>query len=167
MERIKKAVSSLPKVRVYYAQGHDGLLTECPTSTHVLAFHLAKAELVHQCQPSSPKGFERVTIEEVIKENPDVIFAQEKEFVKQVYSNPSWRSIAAVRNHHVYLIPNIPFNWVDRPPSFMRVLGAEWIARILYPHRFSGTIEASVAHFYRLFFQKELTPKQIHSILHR
>ena len=48
--------------------------------------------------------------------------------------------IKAVRNEKVYLIPNQPFDWFERPPSFMCLPGAKWLAHLLYPERYRTDI---------------------------
>jgi len=32
--------------------------------------------------------------------------------------------------------PDTPFDWMDRPPSFLRLLVAKWLAGMLYPKTF-------------------------------
>jgi iron complex transport system substrate-binding protein len=33
----------------------------------------------------------------------------------------------------VYVPPDVPFGWFDAPPSLNRLLGVQWLARILDP----------------------------------
>ncbi len=60
-------------------------------------------------------GMEKISFEQVMLYNPDVILVMENVFYKEVFSDPRWQRIKAVKNKKVYLIPNQPFNWFDRP----------------------------------------------------
>ena len=43
-----------------------------------------------------------------------------------IMNNAQWADIQAVKDGKVYTTPAIPFNWFDRPPNVMRLLGIEW-----------------------------------------
>jgi iron complex transport system substrate-binding protein len=71
-----------------------------------------------------------------------------------------------VRNKKVYLIPNQPFNWFDRPPSFMRLLGAKWVAHRLYPESYgAGILTRETQAFFKLFLRVDLTAKEAESLV--
>jgi len=40
-----------------------------------------------------------------------------------VADSPQWRALRAVREHHTYVAPDVPFGWLDEPPSINRLLG--------------------------------------------
>lgn len=166
--KAKETVVKIPhnkRPKVYYAEGTDGLATECDDSIHVELLKMAGDVNVHKCHTSNHKGLEKVSIEQIAVYNPDIILAQEKEFFDKVYSNPMWRNIKAVKNGKVYLIPKAPFNWFDRPPSFMRILGLKWLMHSLYPNEYKVDINKETREFYHLFMGVELTDKQIKEIL--
>lgn len=151
---LKPLASGIPdgkKISVYYAEAPDGLSTECDKSLHAELINLAGGRNIYQCEPKNDYGMERISIEQVMAENPNVIVAQEKEFVDRVYTDPRWQSISAVKNRRIHLIPRLPFNWFDRPPSFMRILGVRWLANILYPEHFPIDLAGETREFYDLF----------------
>lgn len=152
---------------VYYAQGTDGLLTECDKSSHYLAIKLAGGINPHICEPSSGKGMEKITLEQVILYNPEIIIVQEKEFFNSVKNDPRWRFITAVKTNRIYLVPKVPFNWIDRPPSFMRFLGLQWLTHLFYNAPTQNELEKKMTHFYKLFLDVELSEEQVHTILGR
>ena len=120
LEEIKGIVNRIPiekRPSVYYAEGVDGLSTECNDSIHVELLQLAGDKNVHRCHTSNHKGFEKVSLEQVILYKPDVIIAQDKVFFDKVFKDPAWQNVKAVKEKRVYLIPRHPFNWFDRPPS--------------------------------------------------
>lgn len=165
----KKVVAKVPaskRPKVYYAEGLDGLSTECDDSIHVQLLKIAGDVDVHRCHTSNHKGFEKVSMETVLSYNPDVMIVQEKMFYDKLNTLPIWSNINAVKNHRVYLIPKAPFNWFDRPPSFMRIMGLKWLLNILYPKEYPINITKETKKFYKLFMNVNLTDKQLNEILY-
>lgn len=169
LEQIKSMVNRIPAEKrpsVYYAEGVDGLSTECNDSIHVELLQLAGDKNVHRCHTSSHKGFEKVSLEQVILYKPDVIVAQEKVFFDKVFKDPAWRNVKAVKEKRVYLIPKHPFNWFDRPPSFMRIIGLKWLANVLYPEDYKIDIVKEARDFYRLFLGVELSRDEMKGVIY-
>jgi len=152
--------------KVYYAEGLDGLSTECDDSIHVQLLKLAGDVDVHRCHTSSHKGLEKMSMETVLSYNPDVILVQEKMFYDKIYSSPIWANINAVKTKRVHLIPKAPFNWFDRPPSFMRIMGLRWLLNVLYPKEYPIDIAKETKTFYNLFMNVNLTDTQLHDIVY-
>lgn len=168
LDDITSVVSLVPKQerpKVYYAEEKDGLSTECHDSIHVEVLKILGDVNVHRCHTSNHKGYEKITIEQVILYNPDVIITQDEAFMDTVYTLPAWQHIKAVQTKQVYLIPTTPFNWFDRPPSFMRFLGLQWLANILYPSYYPINIQEETKKFYALFMGMSLDQKALHVIL--
>ena len=108
---------------------------------------------------------ERISMEQVLAADPQVLVVQEKELMGQVYSDARWQGVRGVRDKRVYLIPRSPFNWFDRPPSYMRYIGIQWLMKSLYPGDYRVDLVAQTRSFYRLFFRLELSDEQIREIL--
>ena len=167
-EYIRK--NNLQKVKIYYAQGGDGLATECEGSWHGALIERAGAQNVHKCsEDPNAKSFGRVKIsfEQLVKYDPDVILIYEKELFDKIYGDPKWQLLGAVKNKKAYYIPREPFSWFDRPPSFMRFLGLKWLISLTYPEAFKFDIVSETREFYKLFLDLELTDEQIYKILGR
>ena len=165
---VQNALANLPeneRLTVYYAQGVEGLNTDCDQSFHAEVINLAGGRNVYQCAQTDLFGMVATSMEQVMTWNPQVIVAQEKAFYEKVYTDPRWQSIAAVKNHRVYLIPRIPFNWFDRPPSFMRAIGVKWFAHLLYPKIYSINIHQETQQFYKLFLNIDLSEQAVQAIL--
>lgn len=150
---------------VYYAEGADGLATECDQSFHYESIKFAGGSNPHLCAMKTGFGQEKVSLEQVILYNPDIIIAQEKEFFLKVKSDARWHSIKAVREGKIFLVPKVPFNWIDRPPSFMRLLGIKWLTHVFYNTPNSEQFTQEMKAFYKLFLNIDLTEKQIQTIL--
>ncbi len=167
-DKVEETLKKVPidkKPMVFYAQGVDGLATECDDSIHVELLKIAGDVNIHRCQTSSHKGLEKISMEKVIQYNPDVILIQEKIFFDKIKESDLWKDIKAVKNNQVYLIPKKPFNWFDRPPSFMRILGLQWLMANLYPNYYSFNLKEETKKFYKLFLNVSLSDEQIKSIL--
>lgn len=167
LERTKSVVKANATKRpvVYYAEGADGLATECDQSFHYEAIKFSGGINPHLCSTKSGLGLEKVSLEQVILYNPDIIIAQEKEFVEKVKSDSRWRSIKAVRDGKVFLVPKVPFNWIDRPPSFMRLLGIQWLTHVLYDTPNEEQFKAEMKAFYKLFLNIDLEDTPLQKIL--
>ncbi len=153
------------RVSVYYAEGPDGLATERESSLHAQLINLAGGRNVHRGEALDHFGMEQVAMEQVMLYNPRVILAQERSFFSKVRSDQRWQGIRAVKEKRVYQIPKIPFNWFDRPPSFMRLLGLKWLTNTLYPQRYPLNLVRETREFYRLFLGIALSDDDMREVL--
>lgn len=154
-------------VRVYYAEGTDGLSTERTKSVHAELIPLAGGINVHQGEELDHYGMEKISMEQLLLYDPEVILVKEQTFFNRVFTDPRWKNLRAVREKRVYLIPFEPFNWFDRPPSFMRLLGIKWLLNILHPGRFAVDMVKETRSFYQLFLGVQLTGTQALEVLNR
>jgi len=167
LAKLGRFVASVPEAkrpRVYYAEGPDGLATDCNTSFHTEAIELAGGYNVYRCQPKDHMGMERISLEQVIAFNPEIIVTHERNFATIVGNEPRWQGIKAVKEGRIHLIPKWPHNWVDRPPSVMRVLGAQWLASVFYPKAYAFDVQRQTREFYQLFLGVTPTDSQIDSL---
>jgi len=158
-------ISRQKAVSVYYAEGTDGLYTECDTSRHAELINLVGARNVFRCPIKTDYGMERISMEKVLLANPDAILVQEREAYDRIRHDQRWRQIKAVKGGRVYIIPKGPFNWFDRPPSYMRYLGVKWIMACLYPDLYHVDMVRETRVFYRLFLDLELNDAQLREIM--
>lgn len=166
--KTKSTLSKYPTAKrpiVYYAEGTDGLATECEDSIHYEAIKFAGGINPHKCKSKNGMGMDKISMEQVISYNPDIIVAQDKIFFDSVKNDPKWKNVKAVKNGEVYLVPKAPFNWVDRPPSFMRLLGVQWLQNIILKTGNKEQLKKEVKTFYKLFLNVELSDSQISSII--
>jgi iron complex transport system substrate-binding protein len=168
IERVEKATADIPaneRIRVYYAETADGLATDCDKSFHTEPIRLAAGDNVHHCEQSSHFGMDKIGLEQIIALRPELILAQDKRFASVVENNAQWRSVDAVKNGRIVFVPHAPFNWLDRPPSYMRALGIQWLANLFYPHRYPWDLKSETKKFYRLFLDVEPSDEDISRIL--
>lgn len=145
--------------RLYFARGPQGLETGLAGSINVEAIEQMGATNV--AASLGRGGLAQVSIEQVLLFDPDTIVAVDPNFYAGVFSNPLWASIAAVRRRRVFLAPNVPFGWVDFPPSVNRLLGLRWLGRVLYPDLFPEPLGPIVAAFFEMFYHRRPTEAEI------
>ena len=93
-----------------------------------------------------------VSPEQVLVWDPDVIIltSYTKESVSDVLANPKLQSVAAVRDHKVYVMPKYIVSWdMPVPESF---LGTMWLTHKLYPDQVRFDMPAEITQFYRQFY---------------
>ena len=98
------------------------------------------------------KGNYPIDIEKLLNIDPDVIVTRFAGTAKAIRSDPRWARLKAVKAGRVSSVPAYPFNWFDRPPSFMRIMGARWLAAKLHPRPNACDQRARASAFYALFF---------------
>lgn len=139
--------------------------TENSSSIHAELINLAGGFNVHRKGLAGRYGHEKITLERVIKYQPEVIIVDQPAFFKKIFSSPGWKSIPAVKNNRVYLTPNDPFNWFDRPPSFMRILGLKWTVSILYPDLVDWDMKQETKDFFKVFLQQDISTQDAAQLL--
>lgn len=168
-KEVTDVVSTIPdseKTTVYYAEGAAGLQTEPPGSVHGQLIDLCGGKNVANVQIQGGTGQTEVSMEQVLKWNPEVIITTEPAFYKNVYGNSSWSSVDAVKNKMVYLSPQGPFKWFDRPTGANMIIGIPWTAKILYPDKFQSlSIVNEVKTFYSQFYHYDLSDNDVKTIL--
>lgn len=163
--RMRERIPANARVSVYYAEEANGLSTECHTSIHAQLIQLSGGENVHRCVQRTRVGKPKVSMEQVLGYDPEVIVFHEKAFRKAIANDPKWQNILAVENGRVYRIPTRPFNWFDRPPSFMRLLGLKWMMHKLYPEMYPIDFVSETRSFYRLFLNVDLGDAAVQELL--
>jgi iron complex transport system substrate-binding protein len=164
VKTITGRIASIPREqrpRVYYARGPRGLETGLGGSINVETIEL----LAQNVAGGTRGGLSNVSAEQVLLWNPDVIITIDLDFATNVYSDPAWASVAAVRARRVHLSPKLPFGWVDFPPSVNRLIGLWWLAKVLYPEQFPEDLRALTRDFYQRFYHVPLSDAQIDRVL--
>ena len=165
ISEVHKNVSKAKPIRYYYAEGIDGLSSECDTSFHVEAMNFAGGENVHKCQQSGILGLEKISFETLLNYNPEVIIVQNRSVYNDLISDPMWQNLRAVKTGRIHLVPVQPFNWIDRPPSFMRVIGIQWLAHLFHPKEYKVNLPQRTKEFYDLFLHVKLNDQQTKNLL--
>ncbi|MBE0495182.1 MAG: ABC transporter substrate-binding protein [Campylobacterales bacterium] len=170
LARVEKSVETLgerPRKRVFFAQGQDGLNTECSNDRQSEIISFTGGVNVHVC-PNTPEGNykrEKITLEKLYMYDPDVIFVREKSFFESLNDTHPWHNLTAYQQGQIYLVPSSPFAWLSRPPSLVRFLGVVWMHYVLYPEHFPVVIDKEIREFYELFLHVSLSDTEIQHLL--
>jgi iron complex transport system substrate-binding protein len=162
---IKGRIDKVPdteRPRVYYARGPRGLETGLGGSINVETIEFLGARNVAGGQQG---GLATISVEQVLAWNPDIIITIDPAFAASVRTEQVWMPIKAVQAGQVYLSPNLPFGWVDFPPSVNRLIGLWWLAKILYPDHFSEDLRTITRAFYKQFYHITPNDSQIDTVL--
>ena len=153
LDDVTGRIAPLPADRrpsVYLARGADGLETGWAGSINAEMIETLGARNVAHADDGTAIG--RVSLEQVLRWDPDVILALSPAFLTELERQPLWQSLRAVRQNRVFLVPSKPFGWIDGPPGVNRVIGLRWLARQLYPQLFPEDLGASIRRFFQLFY---------------
>jgi len=168
-DKVSNVVKSIPdseKKRVYYAEGTNGLETDPSGTYHSQLIDICGGINVADIPLQDGAGQVPVTMEQVIKWNPDVIITTDSNFYENVYNDSNWKNIKAVKEKQVYLSPVSPFKWFDRPPGVNCIIGIPWTAKVLYPDKFKDfNLKDTTKEFYKEFYHFDLTDNQVNDIL--
>ena len=115
-------------------------------------------------------GAQAVSMEQVIKWNPDVVLLGNFEYVnpQDLYDNnlegQDWTSVKAFQNKQVYLEPLGAYRW--GPPNHESPLQVMWLGELLHPDLFNYDLRQEIRDFYQEMYDYDLSEEQIDNILH-
>ena len=160
-------LSDSDKKTVYYAYGDDGLQTSPSHSTHGQLIDLiGGVNVADSVAQGNTTGGVQVSIEQVISWNPDKIITNDKEFYDSVYSDSNWGKLDAVKNKEVYLSPQSPFKWFDRPVGANMIIGVPWTAKVIYPDDYKDiNMVDATKEFYSNFYHFDLSDDEAKQLL--
>lgn len=117
--------------RVYYGRGSDGLESGLAGSINTEVIEFCGGRNV--VAAAGAGGIARVSMEQLLAWDPDVILSQNAAFAARAATDPRWRGLRAVRSGRLHCAPVTPFGWLDGPPGINRLPGLGWLLARLYP----------------------------------
>jgi iron complex transport system substrate-binding protein len=139
--------------RAYYLRGPNATTTQGPQSNTYWYGVMGGANMIVKNLALHGQGL--MSMEEIVKLDPDFIFVGRQYAPELVLNDPKWQSISAIRNHHVISLPGGMFYWDG---STEGILLAEFIAKTLYPDRFADLDMASeVRRYFKEFYNFDFT----------
>ncbi|GGZ93669.1 hypothetical protein DC083_07580 [Ignatzschineria ureiclastica] len=155
--------SNQGEIKVYSARGADGLETGLKGSIHTEVIEWIGATNV--AEVAGEKMMTRVSLEQLMLWQPDVILIMDANFYQTIQTNPIWQRLKAVKEKRYYWVPNLPFGWLDMPPGMNRLLGASWLASLLVPERYSLEMaKKAIIEYFALFYQYYLSEDELKKI---
>jgi iron complex transport system substrate-binding protein len=165
---VAQRVATVPdaeRPRVYFARGPNGLTTAPRGSMQAETLALAGGRNAIDSPPGFAGNLVNVSLEDVLIAKPDVIVASDPTFAAVLRSSPVWRDVPAVRAGRIFVVPDVPFGWFDSPPGLNRLLGVQWLARVLYARLFPEPLGPVIKSFHRLYYHREPTDAQVRALL--
>lgn len=112
-----------PGPSFYYARGADGLETGFAGSLATGVLEGANWSNL----ATGAKSLKRVSREAVAAWDPEVIVTLDRNFAESARADPLWRQRRGGGKRRLLLLPDLPFGWIDRPPSVNRLVGCAWL----------------------------------------
>jgi len=149
---------------VYYARGPRGMETGLKGSINVESIERIGARNV-AAERIGQGSLVTVSPEQLLMWNPEIVITAEAAFAAIAATDDVWKSIKAVRGRRLYVAPEVPFPWIDSPPSVNRLIGLKWLGRVLYPEAFPEDLRAETRSFYSLFYNRAPDERQLNELL--
>jgi iron complex transport system substrate-binding protein len=114
--------------------------------------------------PLPGAGMVGLDVEQVLRWDPEVILLGnfDNAMPHDIYADPAWQSISAVRSRRVYKVPLGGYRW--DPPGQESPLMWHWLSAIAFPEARSG-LRAKVTEYFRFLYNHEPTSEELDKIL--
>jgi iron complex transport system substrate-binding protein len=162
-EEVRQAVAGAQRPRVLFFLRYRSELQVAGTGTYV-DFDIDRAGGVNPA--AEGKGWLTVEPERILAWNPEVILLNGFEdglSPAEVYANPLFADVAAVKNRRVYQFPLGGYRW--DPPSHESPLSWKWLAMLLHPDRVAWPLRDEIADAYAWIYGQRPDSAQIDGIL--
>lgn len=149
---------------VYYSSSPDGLSAIQKGSFHGEVIEFIGADNIVPETFSGSNG--TTSLEQIYLWDPDVILLSNNEAYELALTDKTWGELRAVQEGRVYLIPTMPYPFIDAPPATNRIIGIYWLGNVLAPDVYTEDIAELTKSFYELFYHISLTDSEVYDILH-
>ena len=159
-DKVKAIADSVGKVDLLYVTGEEGLNVIARGSYHAEVIDMLCNNLAVVDEPSSKGTGNEVDMEQILNWNPAAVIFAPGSIYSTVADNENWQTIPAIRDGRYYEVPMGPYNWMGFPPSVQRILGMQWMAKVLYPDAADYDMYETTQTYFQLFYHCDLTAEQ-------
>lgn len=159
-DEVKAIADSVEKVDLLYVTGEEGLNVIAQGSYHAEVIDMLCNNLAVVDEPSGKGTGNEVDMEQILNWNPDVVIFAPGSIYGTVADNENWQTITAIKDGRYYEVPMGPYNWMGFPPSVQRILGMQWMAKVLYPDAADYDMYETTRTYFQLFYHCDLTAEQ-------
>ena len=159
-DKVKAIADSVEKVNLLYVTGEEGLNVIARGSYHAEVIDMLCNNLAVVDEPSSKGTGNEVDMEQILNWNPAAVIFAPGSIYSTVADNENWQTIPAIRDGRYYEVPMGPYNWMGFPPSVQRILGMQWMAKVLYPDAADYDMYETTQTYFQLFYHCDLTAEQ-------
>lgn len=157
---VQSRVARIPRasrVRLFHVRGPQANATQGLTSATYWYGEIAGADMVIGHSALRDKG--PVSMEELLKWDPQVINIGRHYPVSLVTEDPRWARIAAVRNGRVHALPEGVFYWDGSTEGVLLML---YLAKELYPDLFADLdLRREIRDYYQRFYRYRLGEQEL------
>ena len=164
-DSVKSAVDGVEKADLLYITGDTGLNVIAQGSFHAEVIDLLSSNLAVVDEPSSKGSGNEVDMEQILNWNPDVILFTPGSIYATVGEDAAWQGVTAIQNGAYYEVPMGPYNWMGFPPSVQRLLGMQWMAKVLYPDAVDYDMYEAASTYFQMFYHCDLTQEQYDALV--
>ncbi len=169
LKEVKEQAAKIPadkRLKIYCGQGKDALSTIIQHTLHTEAIEYVGGDVVVDKNSAQlQRGGGTVSLEQVLAWNPDIILFTSDSIYDKVKNDPSWAALKAIKNNKYYEIPDLPYNWLNRPPGPNRIIGLVWLSKLLYPDVYNFDVVKETQEFYKIMYNKTLSENDVHTML--
>jgi len=156
-----QGLNSSQRPTVFWGKGPDPQITH--TKNSYLQWYVEIAGADYAAENVTGAGVQTISIEKIIKWNPDFIFLGRVNNTSNVMDDPKWKNIKAVQNGNVYLSP-AGVSWWDYGSE--GVLFMEFVAKTIHPELFQDLdMIKEIKEYYSKFYRYDLTDEEANRIL--
>ena len=164
-DTVKAIVDGVEKADVLYITGEDGLNVIARDSYHAEVVDMLCNNLAVVDEPSSKGTGNEVDMEQILNWDPSIVFFAPGSIYSTVADNENWQTIPAIKDGRYYEVPFGPYNWMGFPPSVQRILGMQWMAKVLYPEAADYDMYEVAQTYFQLFYHCDLTIDQYNALV--
>ena len=146
-------------LKAYLARGNDGLETGMGQSIHTEVLRLCGLTVMGDERSDNRLG--RISYEQLLVWDPDMLFAQDDAFFELARTQAPWNQLKAVKEGRLYRVPALPFGWLDGPPGINRLAGVIWLNALLEGSAAMPRMYSELQEFYSAFYGISLSCEQI------
>lgn len=161
------AMATIPQedwVKIAYLMGEDGLNAIAKDSYQGGVIDLCADNVyVDENASGSGQGME-ISMEQLAVWDPACIVFASGSIFDTVADDPTWDDIAAIADNNYYEVPDLPWNWLNNPPTVNQVMGMQWLPRLLYPDAFEDSIQDVATSYYKTFYNYDLSDEEFQEI---
>lgn len=151
-------------VKLAYLMGEDGLNAIAKDSYQGGVIDLCADNVyVDENASGSGQGME-ISMEQLAVWDPACIVFASGSIFDTVADDPTWADIAAIADNNYYEVPDLPWNWLNNPPTVNQVMGMQWLPRLLYPDAFEDSIQDVATSYYKTFYNYDLSDEEFQEI---
>lgn len=162
---VKTATDGVEKANLLYITGDSGLNVIAQGSYHSEVIDMLSNNLAVVDEPSSKGTGNEVDMEQILNWNPDVILFAPGSIYATVGEDAAWQGVTAIKDGAYYEVPMGPYNWMGFPPSVQRLLGMQWMAKLLYPDAVEYDMYEAASIYFKMFYHCDLTQEQYDALV--